>query len=302
MTPVSQELQQALLHNQCISDLSGAYQWLAQLQQYAEIAFHGWERTPHTWATICDVIASAMARSRTSLSPSEWVQTCHLQDLALATFCLVHDEYAMQLFRTNYEQVLWGIVTRFASPALPAEELYQELWIRLFVAQGNRIPKLSSYAAQGPLLGWLRVTSVRTCIDVMRSHQHLKLEQVTDREQLAQMPQEALDIELEFLKSEYRAHFRTAFEAAIQTLSGHDRLLLRYHVVEQLNIDQIGTLMQCHRSTAARHLQQARQHLLKATEQQLMHRLSIPKDEFQSIIQLIQSRWEVSLQRLLQAS
>jgi RNA polymerase sigma-70 factor (ECF subfamily) len=70
-------------------------------------------------------------------------------------------------------------------------------------------------------------------------------------------------------------------------------------VLRGLGIDQIAALHGVHRATAARRLERAREALLVATRKSLMSRLSIDSAEFESLMDLIRSRLDVSIQRIL---
>jgi RNA polymerase sigma-70 factor (ECF subfamily) len=104
------------------------------------------------------------------------------------------------------------------------------------------------------------------------------------------------------LKAEYRAEFASALKEAIESLDAEDRMLLRQSIVEELPIDTIGAAFGVHRATAARWLQRARAALVSATRDQLAKRLSMPVEEIDSVIRLVQSRLDASMVRYLRES
>src|SRR5690606_38822240 len=108
-----------------------------------------------------------------------------------------------------------------------------------------------------------------------------------------------VDIELDYLKREYRGELRAAFAEAMAELPSKQRNLLYYHFVRRLNIDQIGALYRVHRVTAFRWLRDSRGALVAATRRRLAGRLDVAGDELESVLYLVQSRLEVSLERLL---
>ena len=73
------------------------------------------------------------------------------------------------------------------------------------------------------------------------------------------LPDTAADPELLHLKQHYREAFRAAFASAMTSLSSEERVLLRQHFIDGLNIDEIAALHHIHRATAARWLAQARE-------------------------------------------
>lgn len=87
--------------------------------------------------------------------------------------------------------------------------------------------------------------------------------------------------------------------AALASLSEELRALLRYSLLDGWNVDRIGALYGVHRATAARRVAVARDQLADAIRKDLSSRLSIPVDEVDSVVRLVQSRIDVSLSRIL---
>jgi len=109
----------------------------------------------------------------------------------------------------------------------------------------------------------------------------------------------AEDPEITYMKEKYRREFREAFLAALDRLSARQQSLLRYHYVDGLNIDEIGTIYRVHRVTAYRWLEKARDELIRTTGELLQERLRVGDTEFDSILRMIRSQLHVSLQRYL---
>jgi RNA polymerase sigma-70 factor (ECF subfamily) len=74
---------------------------------------------------------------------------------------------------------------------------------------------------------------------------------------------------------------------------------MRQQCLDGLSIDDLGGLHGVHRATAARWLQKARETLLKETKKNLMKRLGISLAEVDSILRILQSRLDLSLERAL---
>jgi RNA polymerase sigma-70 factor (ECF subfamily) len=85
---------------------------------------------------------------------------------------------------------------------------------------------------------------------------------------------------------------------AVARLDARARNHLRHVFVDQLGVDQLASLYSCHRSTAARRVAAARDALLAETRAVLIDRLEVSEDELDSIMRLIDSRFEVSVQRI----
>lgn len=231
----------------------------------------------------------------------DWLEHVQAEDLHLALACAGGLPGAIEAFEAAYRADLDRMLFRYQGPHMNREELLQRLREKLFVGSEQRGPKIADYAGQGFLQNWLRVTGARTFIDILRSTASRR-----DREVLAYEPERALempdmgdDLEVDFLKREYRAQFKTAFAQAAVSLSSQERNLLRQHLVAGLSVHQLGRLYNIHPSTAARRVNKARENLLAATRAGMMEQLRIDKDEFDSMMKMIRSRLDLSMSRLL---
>ena len=202
----------------------------------------------------------------------------------------------MQRFEALFATTLAAAERRFQRAAVPTEELAQILRERLFVCGGS--PKILEYSGQGFLENWLRVTAVRTFTDAVRSGPK---REVPLPESLLEV-ESGEDAELSYLKTHYREQLKQAFEAAVGSLEGGARNLLRQSVVQRLTVDQIGALYGVHRATAARRVEKARADLLAATRTHLMEQLHVEENELDSIMNLLRSRMDLSVGRVLAGS
>ena len=96
----------------------------------------------------------------------------------------------------------------------------------------------------------------------------------------------------------YRA-LAEAFRDALRSLGVRERSLLLYQVVEGLSVEEIAVLYRVHRVTVSRWLGATRARLLKTTRQNLMQRLHIGDLEVESLLRLINSQMEITLDRCL---
>lgn len=222
-------------------------------------------------------------------------------DLAIAAACVAQEPTAHAAFESVLTEVAAaGAATR--APRDLVDEVKQILRVQLLVARDGKLPGISGYRGKGPLRGWVRITATRELI------RHLKKQQretpIDGERDGARALEEALgsgasDPMLSQLKAEYRAEFATALREAIAALDPEDRTLLRQSLVEALSIDAIGAAFGVHRATAARWLARARAALVAATRARLAARLSMPVDQIDSVIRLVQSRLDASMVRYL---
>ncbi|MDB4963320.1 MAG: putative DNA-binding regulatory protein [Myxococcales bacterium] len=215
-------------------------------------------------------------------------------DLAIAAACAAQEPTAHAAF----DAVLTEVDAAGASTRAPkdlVDEVKQLLRVQLLVPRDGKPPGIAGYKGKGPLRGWVRITATRELI------RHLKKQkrELPIERSLEDALGTASDPMLSQLKGEYRAEFATALREAITLLSAEDRTLLRQSVVEELSIDAIGAAFGVHRATAARWLQRARAALVTGTRNVLAQRLSMPVDQIDSVIRLVQSRLDASMVRYL---
>ncbi len=284
-------------------------QFLAHLSGDAHAAFAGLEdlelrlssavaraREEHPSVSVDEAaLVAHLARHLGPTEPVDGFTHLHAADLLLALGCARGDREALAAFNRQFGPDVDAAVRRFRGAALSEDDMKQTLHEKLFVGRGDKEPKIADYAGQGFLQNWVRITAVRTFTDMTRSATRNSETPADDLMQMA----DGEDLELSFLKRHYRAEFKHAFEAAAGSLESRERNLLRHSVVRGLSIDQIAALYHIHRATAARRVQKARETLLTRTQRELMDRLEIGREELDSLMQLIRSRLDVSIQRVL---
>jgi RNA polymerase sigma-70 factor (ECF subfamily) len=212
-------------------------------------------------------------------------------DLFLACACANGDKDAIAAFEQKYAGDITAVLAKMRVETGTNDELRQTLRTKLFVNGA-----IAEYAGWGDLKAWLRVVFVRMILDYRREHPlHLSLE-----ESLTMALEAPTDNpELELMKRAYAAEFRDAFHSAITTLSERDRKLLHAHFVEGLPIERLGEMHDVHRTTASRWLAEAQKELMVATRKTLKARLKVGAETVESILDLIQSRLELSLESAL---
>lgn len=181
------------------------------------------------------------------------------------------------------------------APDTLVDEARQRLRVHLLVGSASRGPALADYAGHGHLRGFLRISATRECLRLLRAGRRevgLADDQLMDG---------ALDPELAHLKATYRLPFTRAFLRAFDELTPRERTLLRHHTIDRLTIDRIGALYGAHRATAARWLERARTKLAERTEEHLAEDLGLDVSEISSVIRLVRSQLDVSLEELLNA-
>jgi len=101
------------------------------------------------------------------------------------------------------------------------------------------------------------------------------------------------------IRARYGADIAAGMRAALEALPERERALLRYALVDGWTVDQIGELYGVHRATAARWVAAARDLLADEIRKQVAGRLAIAPHEVVSLIELVRSRIDISLERIL---
>jgi RNA polymerase sigma-70 factor (ECF subfamily) len=214
-------------------------------------------------------------------------------DLALARACAAGDAAALARFEREHLAQVGAFVAHIDRDRDFVDELCQHLRDKLFVPSAGTPGKIAAYAGRGPLGGWLRVVAVRAALDLKRAQ--------GAQPSGAEVPLDAAgpDPELDLIKAHYRRELADAFAATLRALPPEERTVLRLHALEGCTIDELAALYGVHRATAARWIEGARERLLEETRRLLGERLGLPASEVDSVLGLLRSRVELSLQPLL---
>ncbi|HEY4056260.1 MAG TPA: sigma-70 family RNA polymerase sigma factor [Kofleriaceae bacterium] len=218
----------------------------------------------------------------------------HADDLALAQRCATGDSDAIAEFEKRLGGVVRAVAARFAKDPQHVAELQQMVRERLFTGPS---PRIGGYTGRGHLENWVRVAALRVCLNAKRSKDPAQPGASTGG--LVDLVDAGEDIDVQFLKAQYRDAFRAAITAAVRELESGERAVLRLGIVHRLSIDQLGVALGLHRATAARRLAKARDQLITRTTAQLKSTLALDDDELASLHREIDGNVEITLSRLL---
>jgi len=223
-------------------------------------------------------------------------------DLYLACGCAKQVPGAIAAFDRDYMREVDIALARMRIGPPRLADVKQLVRQRLFVGGGTAgaptsAGKISEYAGRGDLRRWVRSVAVRTCLNDLRKGKREVL--VDDDHLIAQHAIAADDPEVEYMKRTYSNEFKAAFSQALAGLGPREQTLLRYHHVDNLNIDEIGAIYRIHRVTAFRWLEKAKEQLVRSTLEILRARLKLPASELDSVLRMIRSQIHLSLVRHL---
>ena len=103
----------------------------------------------------------------------------------------------------------------------------------------------------------------------------------------------------QYFRATYHVEFKSAFDAALATLTEQQRDLLRLRFVEGLALETIGERYEVHKTTAFRWLEEAQTALTKRTHNNFQQRTRATVSEMRSIVRVLESNVELSLRRVL---
>jgi RNA polymerase sigma-70 factor, ECF subfamily len=222
------------------------------------------------------------------------ISKINLTDLYLACACWRLDELAISVCERDFFKSIDHRLQRLKLDVDQINEVKQRLRQKLFFPLSGRQPKICEYAGRGSLANFIQVVAIREAISFLRRQKNtLPMEE----DMLGRGPNIEPNPELEYMKQHYQAEFKLAFREAIATLSPRQRNLLRQHVLDDLNIDELGALYGVHRVTAARWLTKAREQLSRSLKQILIEQLQIAPSQLGSIFNLVRSELNLSLKQ-----
>jgi RNA polymerase sigma-70 factor (ECF subfamily) len=215
-------------------------------------------------------------------------------DLYLAVACGQNDAAAVGQFEEAFLKTVVRQIGRVALSTQQAEELKQQLRIKLLVGP---TAKILEYRAGGPLGAWVRVCALRMALDMTRAPEMLRRNdsQALDALMASTPAGEAL-----LDSTRHSEALRNALHDALTKLSPREKTILRLHFLEGMNIDALGDLFGVHRATVARWLVSIRGSLLDGVRGQLSLDIGASPSEAKSLVRLLDGEVHLSIQRLLE--
>ena len=214
-------------------------------------------------------------------------------ELALVWACAGGDGAAITRFERAYFGELRAGSARLGCTADELAEVTQELRRALFATAGA--PRLLELTARGDLRALLRLMALRGAISLRRRAGRAPL--VDDADLALIDDGEAAPALL--ARDQHRAAFRTALAAALAALSPRDRTVLRLHALDGVPLAALATMHGVDRATISRWIAAARDAIYRETRRRLAAEQGIAAADFDSFVDVIRSRFEVSLRAAL---
>ena len=249
------------------------------------------------WTDFSVELAAFEAALRERLGPDatpEQVAGCCTRDVYLAIACLAGDATAIGHLERDYLVEVAVAARKLRATDDQEAETRAHLRQILFTAEPERRAALAGFTGRGDLRGYLRVVATRHLIRIInRGRKEQPIDSLLERLDVQRAP------ELSLLKARHGPDIAAAMRTALETLDERPRALLRYSLIDGWSVDQIGDLYGVHRATAARWVAAARDALGDRIRTEVAKRLAIDEAEVDSIIELVRSRIDVSLERVL---
>lgn len=217
-------------------------------------------------------------------------------DVYLAIACIDGDATALEILERTFVSEIDAIAAKLRATTDQATEVKAVVRRALLVDETERTAGLREFAGRGSLRAYIRVIATR---DLIRAINRGRRQQSFAEEDLLDRLGTQRDPEISMLRAEYHGIVSEALRAALQSLDDRSRALLRYQLVDGWTVEQVAKVYAVHKATAARWLVAVRTTLGERIRTELGTRLQIDADEVASIIRLVQSRVDVSLERLL---
>jgi RNA polymerase sigma-70 factor (ECF subfamily) len=217
-------------------------------------------------------------------------------ELVLACACARGDRAALAAIDGLIRRAVPAGVAHMKLPADTVDELCQVVRDRLLVGEPAREPRILGYAGRGRLAALIKVIAVRAAISMLRARGR---EVELSGGRLARLQADELDPELAVMKASYRAAFRHSFASAVTALDSRQRNLLRLHLLGGVTLEALAAIYGVHRATVVRWLARARERLLDETRAAMQAQLELSSGELDSVMALIGSRLDASVQRVL---
>ena len=218
--------------------------------------------------------------------------TTDLAEVYLAIACARGNAVAIAAFDRDYLAVVPQALATMRLPAATVDDVRAIVRDKLLVGDGARRPRVLDYAGHGRLRGLVQVMATRAALDRVRHE--LREVELPARDLAA-----PVDLATSMIKAQYREAFAAGFAAAVAGASRRDRNLLRLHFLGGVTLEQLAQMYDVHRATVVRWLAAARGEVLARTREHVARELGAPASELDDMFALVESRVELSLDRLL---
>jgi RNA polymerase sigma-70 factor, ECF subfamily len=279
----------ATLDRSAVDAAESTEQLEARLTALVEAARETWPAIPVDPASFVEHVARCIGSDPDPLAALDRLRAA---DLWLAFACARGEPLALRALEDGHLVAAARALARFGDARGFVADALQDLRHRLLVGSP---PRIAAYAGQGSLAAWIRVAAVRVAIN-LRHREAARGEaswQGTDTLAAARDP------ELEYVKAHYQGDFSAALREAFDDLSADERTMLRFYLIDRLNIAEIASIFGVGRSTVGRRIVRCREKVIDSVRGRLKQRLDLSSEELDSLIGAVRSDIDLTLSQVL---
>jgi RNA polymerase sigma factor (sigma-70 family) len=227
------------------------------------------------WALPVDVFSEALERSASrafggklpgSRALKRYLESLHLEDLALACACTCGSEPAWEHFVREQRPALYRAADQI-DPAGGAREIADSLYADLYGfadRSGDRKSLFRYFHGRSSVATWLRAVLVQKHVDRMRAERRI-----------TSLPEEEMPLTAavadpnDLDRARYFDLIKAALARVLSRLQPRDRLRLGWYYGRDLTLAQVGGLLKEHEATVSRHLARTRRAIRAQIEREL---------------------------------
>lgn len=221
--------------------------------------------------------------------------TLHVEDLYLVCAYGLGNRQAAIAIEQRYMPKAQRALRRVNTTDASSADIIQKLRLILIEMHDESVTR-RGYSGRSELASWLCLCALR---DTALCQKREQREKSMENASLELVPADGYDPETCALIHRYKDEFEAAFREALQAMNTHERNLLRFHFLNQLNIDQIASFYKIHRATAARRVSAARERLVAETRRRFRERVLVNTESMPRILELIHGQAGVSIGHLM---
>jgi RNA polymerase sigma-70 factor len=200
-----------------------------------------------------------------------YLNSLHLEDLALACACSLGIDPAWEFFMAHFRQDLRSAASAILRASGQADDLrvgeladslYAELYGVRTGQDGRRKSLFEYFHGRSKLSTWLRAVLAQKQVDLLRTASKMvPLEDGQEEEAPGGTAARADPGAADPKRDMYLMRIDRALSAALAGLAPRDRMILACYYVDQLTLAEIGRILHEHESTVSRQLDRTRRAL-----------------------------------------
>jgi len=250
------------------------------------------------------------AANPTVADVTAYLESLHVEDLALACACSEGNEQAWNDFVLRYREDLYaaaraitGCRGRSSGGDAQARDLADSLYAELYGLSEQdslRRSRFDYFHGRSKLSTWLRAVLAQRHVDSLRAAQ--RTEPLGEKEEAyvaETLRAHGTPVEPDPDRARYVEMLQATLRQALAALAPRDRLRLAYYYVHELTLAEMGRILGEHEATASRHLERTRRELRKEVEHALRVEQRLSDAQVRLCFEYALEDWPFDLSRAL---